>query len=153
MTDLFKLFAEAPELLEAGAMELMVEDFVSDVETGSTEAFKKAVQLKAVEKFLSEAKAKLQEKVLLELDQENNRQYAGFNIYKTTAPTRYKYNHNEDWAKLDQEAKKIAKQKKELETKMILAFKQNISIIDEVSGEVYPPAKYSSGGQETFVIK
>ena len=51
--------------------------------------YKKAASLKALENFVKVAKAKLMEDVLKELDSENNREFEGFKIYKTTTPTRY----------------------------------------------------------------
>ena len=149
MTDLFKLFAEAPELVQVGAMEMLVEDFVSE----DKEAFKKVIQLKAIEKFVKEAKAKLSEKVLNELDQENNRTYQGFQVYKSTSPTKYVYDHNEDWTKYESKLKAIKKEQKAIEDKMKLAFKNNLTILDEETGEVFEPAQYKSGGQETFTIR
>ncbi len=149
MTNLFKVFAEAPELVEAGAMEMMVEDFLSE----GTKAYKKAVQLKAIEKFLAAAKAKLAEKVLTELEEENNRKFSGFQVYKSTTPTKYSYDHNEDWLAREKQLKAIKKEQKIIEDRMKAANKNGCSILDKETGEVFEPAKYKSGGNETFSIK
>lgn len=149
MSDLFKIFKEAPELLEVGAMEMLVEDFISQ----KTESYKKAIQLKCIEKFVKEAKAKLNEAVLNELDSENHREFEGFKVYKSTAPTKYSYDHNEDWAGYQKRIDAIKKEQKVIEDRMKAANKNGCAILDQDTGEVFEPARYKSGGQDTFTIR
>lgn len=153
MNDLFTALDRLPETINSGMLDSLTEEYLEDVATGEVEAYKKAIQLKSLEKFISEAKAKLSEKVLSDLERENNRTFEGFEVHKTTAQTKYSFDHNEDWLRLDKQVKAIKKDQKQIEDKMKLAFNKNISIIDEASGEIFAPAKYKSGGQEIYVVK
>jgi uncharacterized protein YdaT len=136
------------QLVSKGNTETAVEEFLK----GGT-AYEKAASLKALETFIKEAKTKLSEQVLKELDEENNREFEGFKIYKTTTPTKYSFDHNEDWSRHQAQLDKIKKQQKEIEDNMKLAFNKGITILDDQTGEVYEPAKYKSGGKETFAVK
>ena len=115
--------------------------------------YKKAASIKALENFCKLAKAKIKESVLKELDDENNREFEGFKIYKTTTPTKLSYDHNEDWLRHQAQGERINKEMKAIEEKMKLAFNKGVTILDENTGEVFEPAKYNSGGNETFAVK
>ena len=77
----------------------------------------------------------------------------GIQFTKTTAATRYKFDHNDSWTELNDKIKELTAQRKEIEQDMVLANKKGKTIIDEETGEVIAPAIYSSGGQETYSAK
>ena len=131
-----------------GSEEEAAEQFIK-----GKDKYKKAASLKALENFVKVAKAKLMEDVLKELDNENNREFEGFKIYKTTTPTRYSYDHNADWSRYQSQIDRINKEKKAIEDNMKLAFNKGITILDEATGEVFEPAQFKSGGNETFAVK
>lgn len=113
----------------------------------------KATELKALERFIKDAKAKLSGLVLDELDKENNIELNGFKVYKTTSATTLSFDHNEDWSNRQSKITALQLEQKEIEDKMKLAYNKGITILNEDTGEVYEPAKYKSGGKETYAIK
>ena len=112
-----------------------------------------AVNLKALEQFLKAAKVKLSDDVLNSLEEENNQQFGGFKVYKTTSPTKLGYDHNEDWKRYQDRIDAIKKEQKEIEDKMKLAYQKGITILDDQTGEVFEPAKYVSGGKDNYAVK
>jgi hypothetical protein len=112
-----------------------------------------AVNLKALEQFIKAAKTRMSEDVLNALEQENNQQFQGFKVYKTTSATRYDFSHNEDWSNYQEKIDRIKAEQKEIEDNMKLAYNKGITILNDETGEVYEPALYKSGGKDTFAVK
>lgn len=112
-----------------------------------------AVSLKALESFIKKAKTVISDKVITELDKENNQQFGGAKVYKSTSATRLSYDHNEEWNRLQKEKEQIEKAQKEIEAKMKSAYNNGCSFIDDSSGEVFEPAQYKSGGKEIYIVK
>jgi len=131
----------------------ITDEVIKEFVEGTESPIQKAVNLKALEKFVKAVKPLISESVQKELDEENNIQFGGMKVYKTTSATKLSYDHNEDWANLQKAKEEIERKQKAIEDNMKLAYQKGISIINEETGEVYEPARYKSGGQETFAVK
>jgi len=107
-------------------------------------------QIEKLEQELKNAKIEAMQEV-----EENGEaiKHDGFTLSLFTAGTRLDYTNNEAWVKAQKEIDQIKRDvQKPIEKKMSLAYKNGVTLFDDETGEVFPPAKYKSGGKETIRI-
>ena len=75
-----------------------------------------------------------------------------FTFTKSTSRTFFDYSGNEDWARIQTEIDKLKREQRPIEKEMVNVYKSGRISINEDTGEVFQPAKYKSGGGDTFRV-
>ena len=133
-------------------VEDIVNSVINSIEEGLTDPLLIAAQLKKLEDLHKSLKSKCSDYIVNDLYQYGGTSQMGYKIEKFTTGERLDYSHNEDWLAIENAKKELTERQKPIEEKMKLAYKKGFTIIDDETGEVYEPAKYKSGGKDTFKV-
>ena len=135
MNYLANAFRRIARLKSDGQEKIAIEDYVQDVIDGHENAYKLAVELKATETFIAQARKQLQEHVINDIEAGNN-EYLGFKLHTMTTATKFDFSLNEDWLEIQKQEKELADKRKAIESKMKLAYKNGVTFSPIVTGKL-----------------
>lgn len=141
-------------LRESGAesLEEIAQGYLEQVESGYADAYLLGIEVKRLLDLIDIIKPELTSLIVDELNVFEGLQSNGYKVEIFNSATRLDYSENESWKEKEEQIKELKKAQKPIEKKMSLAYKNGGSFFDEDSGEVFPPAKYKSGGATTYRI-
>jgi len=132
--------------------ESIVESIVNGIEEGNINPIEVAAQLKRLEDLHKTLKTKCTNYIVDELYTSGSSDMIGYKVEKFTTGERLDYSANEDWLAIENAKKELTERQLPIEQKMKAAYKNGCSMFDEETGETFSPAKYKSGGKDTFKV-
>ena len=132
--------------------ESIVESVINGIEEGNINPIEVAAQLKRLEDLHKTLKTKCTNYIVDELYTSGSSDMIGYRVEKFTTGERLDYSANEDWLAIENAKKELTERQLPIEQKMKAAYKNGCSMFDEETGETFAPAKYKSGGKDTFKV-
>ena len=132
--------------------ESIVESVVNGIEEGNINPIEVAAQLKRLEDLHKTLKTKCTNYIVDELYTSGASDMIGYRVEKFTTGERLDYSSNEDWSAYQAVIEEMKSKQLPIEQKMKAAYKNGCSMFDEETGETFSPAKYKSGGKDTFKV-
>jgi len=129
--------------------ESIVESVINGIEDGNINPIEVAAQLKRLEDLHKTLKSKCTNYIVDELYTSD---MIGYRVEKFTTGERLDYSSNEDWSAYQAVIEEMKAKQLPIEQKMKAAYKNGCSMFDEETGETFSPAKYKSGGKDTFKV-
>ena len=134
------------------SIESIVDSVVNGIEKGKINPVEVAAQLKILEDLHKTLKSKCTNYIVEELYTSGNSDVMGYKVEKFTSGERLDYSSNEDWSAYQSVIEEMKAKQLPIEQKMKAAYKNGCSMFDEETGETFAPAKYKSGGKDTFKV-
>jgi len=144
----FEIAHAMPATLEAFTrheMNKIAANIIAGAQDGETDPAKLYIKLDFIIKSLSKAKENIRDEALDELEKyEKGQQVLGVEIQIKNS-VKYDYSHNEAWTETKADLVKI-------ESDMKAAYKADMSLVNESTGETTPPARIKSASTSITAI-
>jgi len=132
--------------------ESIVESVINGIEEGKIDPREVAAQIKRLEELQKDLKKECSDYIVDQLYTSGSTDIIGYRVEKFTTGERLDYSSSEDWSAYQAVIEEMKAKQLPIEQKMKAAYKNGCSMFDEETGETFSPAKYKSGGKDTFKV-